>query len=67
MKDTTLTIKHAWSEVSVTFSNSDVNLEQYFSAFKGMLVSLEWRESMIDEFIIELGKELEDLKNFKNE
>lgn len=67
MADTLLIIKKDWAEVSVRYANIDVSLEQYFSALKGMLVTLEWREEMIDDFIIDLGRELEELRSFKDE
>jgi len=66
MADTLLTIKKDFAEVSVRYANMDVSLEQYFSALKGMLVTLEWREDMIDDFIIDLGRELEELRSFKD-
>jgi hypothetical protein len=58
-------IKKEWSELSVNFSNIDVSLEQYFQSFKGMLVSLGWHETTINDFIIEWAEELNELKDTK--
>jgi hypothetical protein len=66
MADTLLTIKKDWAELSVRYANMDVSLEQYFSALKGMLVTLGWREDIIDDFIIESGRELEEIRSFKD-
>jgi hypothetical protein len=41
----------------------DSDLDQVFNVVKGMLVSLTWHESMIDDYFIEKGKELEEFKN----
>ena len=38
----------------------DVNLEEYFDAFKGLLVTASWSEETINQFIIELAEELKD-------
>jgi hypothetical protein len=42
------------------FENSDVSLEQLFTAFKSHLIALSWSEQQINEFILELA---EDIKN----
>ena len=38
----------------------DVNLEEYFDAFKGLLVTASWNEETINQFIIEWAEELKD-------
>lgn len=38
----------------------DVNLEEYFDAFKGLLVAATWNEETINQFIIEWADELKD-------
>lgn len=58
--NTTLTLKTEYTTQETTFTNIDVSLDQYFTAFKGMLVGASWIESTINEYIIELA---EDLKN----
>jgi hypothetical protein len=46
------------------FLNSDVDLEQIFDAFKGMLVANGWHSSTIDRHIIEMASVLkEDLNS----
>lgn len=53
-----ITLEKDWEKITTEFSNSDVNLDQCYNAFKGMLVALGWSELIIDNFIIELGEEL---------
>jgi hypothetical protein len=38
----------------------DVNLEEYFDAFKGLLVAATWSEETINKFIIEWAEELKE-------
>lgn len=38
----------------------DVNLEEYFDAFKGLLVAATWSEETINQFIIEWAEELKE-------
>lgn len=38
----------------------DVDLEEYFNAFKGLLVAATWSEETINQFIIEWAEELKD-------
>lgn len=38
----------------------DVNLEEYFDAFKGLLVAATWNEETINQFIIEWAEELKE-------
>jgi hypothetical protein len=45
------------------FLNSDVDLEQFFDAFKGMLVANGWMPITIDQYIIELANELKENVN----
>ena len=53
-----ITIETEWEKITTEFTNSDVNLEQLFTAFKGMLVALTYSEQSINNFIIELAEEL---------
>ena len=39
----------------------DVNLEEYFDAFKGLLVASTWSEETINQFIIEWAEELKEI------
>lgn len=47
---------------TITFETEyeDVNLEEYFDAFKGLLITASWSEETINQFIIELAEELKD-------
>lgn len=47
---------------TITFETEyeDVNLEEYFDAFKGLLVTASWSEETINQFIIEWAEELKD-------
>lgn len=55
---TILTLNTDWQNSTVEFTNVDVSLEQYFSAFKGLLVQNSWSEQTINEYIVELAEEL---------
>ena len=55
---TTLKLNTDWQNSTVEFTNVDVSLEQYFSAFKGLLVQNSWSEQTINEYIVELAEEL---------
>lgn len=55
---TTLALNTDWQNSTVEFTNVDVSLEQYFSAFKGLLVQNSWSEQTINEYIVELAEEL---------
>ena len=62
MRETTkLTLISEWAESTVEFKNVDVSLEQYFNAFKGLLIQQTWSENQINEFIVELAREIEDV------
>lgn len=38
----------------------DLSLEEYFDAFKGLLVSASWSEENVNQFIIEWAEVLKD-------
>ena len=40
------------------FNNSDVSLDQLFTAFKSHLIALSWTEEQINNFILELAEEI---------
>ena len=62
MRETTkLTLTSKWAESTVEFKNVDVSLEQYFNAFKGLLIQQTWSENQINEYIVELAREIEDV------
>ena len=57
-------LKLEWyNNITFEFNCSDPNLEDMFGAFKTLMIGATFREDMIDNFIIELGKELEWNKN----
>ena len=47
---------------TITFETEyeDVNLEEYFDAFKGLLVTASWSEETINQFVIEWADELKE-------
>jgi hypothetical protein len=45
------------------FINFDVDLDQLFDAFKGMLIASGWHPMTIDQHIIELANELKEDAN----
>ena len=53
---TKLILTSEWAEITVEFKNIDVSLEQYFNAFKGLLIQQTWSENQINEYIVELAK-----------
>jgi hypothetical protein len=61
--NTKLSIQREWTTLTAEFTNVDVSLEQYFAAFKGMLVTSGWMPITIDQYIIELANELKEDPN----
>jgi len=47
-----------WEQHTTEFNNSDVSLEQLFTAFKAHLIALSWSEEQINNFILELAEEI---------
>jgi hypothetical protein len=47
-----------WEQHTTEFNNSDVSLEQLFTAFKSHLIALSWSEEQINNFILELAEEI---------
>lgn len=45
----------------------DSDLDDIFNVIKGQLVSLGWSESMIEDYFIEKGSELDEFKKSKDE
>lgn len=45
----------------------DSDFEQLFSVIRGQLVCLGWSESMIEDYFIEKGREIDEYKNPKTE
>jgi hypothetical protein len=46
--------------ISIEFDNWDVDLDQYFQAFKTLLVGATFMEEQIDHWIIDEGELLSD-------
>lgn len=61
MRTTKLKLESEWAESVVEFKNIDVSLEQYFNALKGMLIQQTWTENQINEYILELAREINDV------
>ena len=61
MRTTKLKLESEWTESVVEFKNIDISLEQYFNAFKGLLIQQTWSENQINEYIVELAREIEDV------
>lgn len=47
-----------WEQHTTEFYNTDVSLEQLFTAFKSHLIALSWNEEQINNFILELAEEI---------
>ena len=45
-------------KISLETENEDVSIDEYFYAFKGLLIAAGLSEQTINEFIIELSEEL---------
>lgn len=59
-----LRIERQHDQITTEFHNNDVDLEQIFDAFKGMLVATGWHPMTIDQHIIEMASVLkEDLNS----
>jgi hypothetical protein len=59
-----LRIERQYDQITTEFHNSDVDLQQIFDAFKGMLVATGWHPMTIDQHIIEMANVLkEDLNS----
>lgn len=56
-------IEKQYETFTTEFHNIDVDLNQIFDAFKGMLIASGWQPVTIDQYIIELASELTDDPN----
>ena len=45
-------------KISLETQNEDVSIDEYFDAFKGLLITSGWSEQTINDYIIELAEEL---------
>jgi hypothetical protein len=46
--------------MSIEFDNWDIDLDQYFQAFKTLLIGATFQESQIDHWIIDEGEMLSE-------
>ena len=47
-----------YETITTEFKNSDVSLEQLFTAFKSHLIALSWSENQINDYILQLAEEI---------
>jgi hypothetical protein len=57
-KKTKLSLSTNDTTMSIEFDNWDVDLDQYFQAFKTLLIGATFQESQIDHWIIDEGEVL---------
>ena len=55
---TKLTLSTNGTTMSIEFDNWDIDLDQYFQAFKTLLIGATFQESQIDHWIIDEGEAL---------
>jgi hypothetical protein len=57
-KKTKLSLSTNGTTMSIEFDNWDIDLDQYFQAFKTLLIGATFQESQIDHWIIDEGEAL---------
>jgi hypothetical protein len=57
-KKTKLSLSANGTTMSIEFDNWDIDLDQYFQAFKTLLIGATFQESQIDHWIIDEGEAL---------
>lgn len=57
-KKTKLSLSANGTTMSIEFDNWDIDLDQYFQAFKTLLVGVTFTEEQIDNWIIDEGEVL---------
>jgi hypothetical protein len=57
-KKTKLSLSTNDTKMSIEFDNWDIDLDQYFQAFKTLLVGVTFTEEQIDHWIIDEGEVL---------
>jgi len=57
-KKTKLSLTTYGTTMSIEFDNWDIDLDQYFQAFKTLLIGATFTESQIDHWIIDEGEVL---------
>jgi len=59
-KKTKLSLSTNDTTMSIEFDNWDIDLDQYFQAFKTLLVGVTFTEEQIDHWIIDEGEMLSE-------
>ena len=59
-KKTKLSLSTKDTTMSIEFDNWDIDLDQYFQAFKTLLIGATFQESQIDHWIIDEGEMLSE-------
>jgi hypothetical protein len=59
----TLRVENQYETFTTEFHNIDTDLDQIYTAFKGMLIASGWQPITIDQYIIELAAELDEDPN----
>lgn len=59
-KKTKLSLTNDGTTISVEFDNIDVDLDQYFQAFKTLMVGATFTESQVNNWIIDEGEILSE-------
>ena len=57
-KKTKLSLSTNGTTISIEFDNWDIDLDQYFQAFKTLLIGATFQESKINHWIIDEGEAL---------
>ena len=65
-KKTKLSLTTDWTTISIEFDNIDIDLDQYFQAFKTLLVGVTFTEEQINDWIIDEGEVLVSDKEIDN-
>lgn len=55
---TKLSLTTDWTTISIEFDNIDVDLDQYFQAFKTLMVGATFTEDQFNNWIIDEGEVL---------
>ena len=65
-KKTKLSLSANGTTMSIEFDNWDIDLDQYFQAFKTLLVGVTFTEEQINDWIIDEGEVLVSDKEIDN-
>lgn len=65
IKNSILTLEVEDKKIIYEFDHWDLSLEEYFQAFKTLLVGATFFESGINDFIIEKAEEIKDFRDYE--